>query len=744
MKTFFVFLTLIVININIIAQDKVYVSEKYGNALKLILKSDGTYQLVYNEGTYLQKPDSIYLNSKVLTKDVFTAIPVEIIGSADSLELTFTSDAGYLSDYNIAIATSSGDENNLTFYPLFYYHPNSMDNYTGNSSSVTVNKEKFLYVAKKDYVTNETLVSKFEIPDNINGLIITENYNISSNLVAVYNKNGNIVVSENDTNPVEFILQEKLAVHEKPEGLSFTSLENVNIDWSFPSLYSDPGYTAPVNTDTVKVTIESSLKDALKNLKANPKNCLLIVNDSKEIFDQFISMHKTAYNDLKYYDETDKNIYEFIFYNLKDDDKSWLDKKGFSSNSKLIVLGLNEAVVFSSEESVKKLSVDGYYTYEYITLARQIKSVANVIAVNENLLNKKSTVEQLKTTFYNASVKLNHRYLFPEVTDVPATNTDPSPSTSGMDSTIAYPDYTNPAKLNGEFYKSQITKQEIENAWDKVLDSYEKKSDYDKELFHTIYKELNNDGFTMNLLGEQSYIMNKNDFRAFDYLIKHYQTATASNNYGEDYDYSTYFPALSDVKYLISNVLSRNLSDGYDVNPTADQKKEIISHYGEYLFNSPNDLYMLNTYVNSLTGNKDEKELFSFYEKYISKFDTKNIIESLNNYYENIYDLNWYDLKNNFSTMANNVSWYVVDNKISDPNKIKKAIEWSEMSLNLSRNNSYYMDTLAQLYYKNGDKQKAILTQEEAIKNYKDAEVNPETINEMKQVLDNMKNGTYK
>jgi len=239
--------------------------------------------------------------------------------------------------------------------------------------------------------------------------------------------------------------------------------------------------------------------------------------------------------------------------------------------------------------------------------------------------------------------------------------------------------------------------------------------------------------------------MNENDFRAFDYLLKHYPKATSVEyNTDYNYDYSTYFPAISDVKYLISNVLSRNLSDGYEVNPTLEQKKEIINHYGNYLYDSPNDYYMLTTYTGSLIANKNEQELFSFYETFISRFDTKNIIESLNNYYQNNYELNWYNLKNDFSTMANNVSWYVVDNKISDPAKIKKAIEWSEMSLKLSRNNSYYMDTLAQLYYKNGDKQKAILTQEDAIKNYKDADVNPDTLTEMKNVLEKMKNGSYK
>ncbi len=745
MKKVLFYLTMLALSVNIFAQDKVYVSEKYGNALKLILKADGTYQLVYNEGTYEQKPDSIYLNSKVLTKDNFTAVPVEVIGFKDSLELSFTNDAGYLSDYNIAIATSSGDDNNLMFYPLFYYHPNSMDNYVNNFTKVTVKKEKFIYVAKKDYVTNETLVSKFEIPDNVNGLIITENYNIASNLVAVYNEKGNIVVSENNANPVEFILQEKLSAQEKPKGLHFTQINNVFIDWNFPSLYNDGSYTAPLNTDTVQVKIEISLEEALKNLKANPQSCLLIVNEPKETFDKFVSMHKTAANDLKYYDESDKNIFDFSFYNLNEDDQSWLEKINYSEKTKFIVLGLNENVIYSSEQSVSKFSVDGYYSYEYINLAREIKSVANMCVVNESLLNKKSSITQLKNALYNASVKLNHRILFPEITEVPATNTDPVPSTNELDSTVVeYSDYTYPAKLNGVFYKSTITKKELEAVWDKVLDNYEKESSYDKELFHTVYKELNNDGFSMNLFGEQRFILNENDFRAFDYLLKHYQKATtAEYNTDYNYDYSTYFPVISDVKYIISNVLSRNLSDGYEVNPTTEQKKEIINRYGNYLYDSPNDYYMLTTYVNSLIANKEEKELFDFYENFVSRFDTKNILESLNNYYENNYELNWYNLKNDFSTMANNVSWYVVDNQINDPNRIKKAIEWSEMSLKLSRNNSYYMDTLAQLYYKNGDKQKAISTQEDAIKNYKDAEVNPDTLNEMKNVLDKMKSGSY-
>lgn len=737
MKNIFLLFVMILSCSNLFAQEKVYVSEKYGNALKLILKADGTYQLIYNEGTYEQKSDSIYLHSVAVSKGDFTVIPVNEIVHVDSLMLSFSNDAGYLSTYNIAIAASSGDDNNLAFYPLYYYQPNTTESYNDNIFNVTIKKEKYLYLAKKNYVTNETEVYKFEIPQKVNALNITDNSGISSNLVAAFNEKGNLVVSENGTYPVEFVLQEKLKITEKPKSLNYTPVKNLNIDWNFTSIYND-NYTTPY-ADTVKITIEPSLKDALNNLKTNPKSCLIIVNDNEDVFDQFITIHKTVYNDLKYYDETDKNIYDFIFYNLKDIDKTWLTRKGYSPDTKFIALGLNENPIFSSEESVKKLSTDGYYSYPYLNLARQIKSTANIVSINEKLLDKKASVEQLKSVLYNAGVTLNHRYLFPDAAEY--TSNDESGLDSG--NSTEYSDYYN-ATLKGQFYKSKITKQELDNVWDKVLNYYEKKSDYDKQLFHIIYKELNNDGLSMNLFGENRCVMNKTDFKAFDYLLKHYQKATSENNNTDsNYDYYSYFPSLTDVKYLISGVLSRNLSDCSDVIITAEHKKEILTRYGTYIYNSPNDSYILNNYVYSLISEKNEKELFSFYEQFISKFDTKNIIESLNNFYENNYDLNWYELKNNFSTMANNVSWYVVENKISDPGKIKKAIEWSEMSLKLSRNNAYYIDTLAQLYYKSGEKQKAISLQEEAIKNFKDNDSDPETLSEMKNVLNKMKSGNY-
>ncbi|MNY77106.1 hypothetical protein D3C86_2169070 [compost metagenome] len=60
----------------------------------------------------------------------------------------------------------------------------------------------------------------------------------------------------------------------------------------------------------------------------------------------------------------------------------------------------------------------------------------------------------------------------------------------------------------------------------------------------------------------------------------------------------------------------------------------------------------------------------------------------------------------------------------------------------VTKNNPYYLDTLAQLYYKDGQKQKAIETQTLAVK-YLDANIDEVTASEIKEVLTKMQNGTY-
>ncbi|MOA67530.1 hypothetical protein D3C78_1947620 [compost metagenome] len=60
----------------------------------------------------------------------------------------------------------------------------------------------------------------------------------------------------------------------------------------------------------------------------------------------------------------------------------------------------------------------------------------------------------------------------------------------------------------------------------------------------------------------------------------------------------------------------------------------------------------------------------------------------------------------------------------------------------VTKNNPYYLDTLAQLYYKDGQKDKAIATQTLAVK-YLNPNVEEEMVREIKDVLTKMQNGTY-
>ena len=104
------------------------------------------------------------------------------------------------------------------------------------------------------------------------------------------------------------------------------------------------------------------------------------------------------------------------------------------------------------------------------------------------------------------------------------------------------------------------------------------------------------------------------------------------------------------------------------------------------------------------------------------------------------YDFNWTAFKSSFAEICNNTSWQVVLYNF-DKTWIQKAIYWSETSLKIEAKNHYYLDTLAQLYYKNGQKEKGIQTQESAVEFAKAKEAT--NLQEYIDVLNKMKDGSY-
>jgi tetratricopeptide (TPR) repeat protein len=172
-----------------------------------------------------------------------------------------------------------------------------------------------------------------------------------------------------------------------------------------------------------------------------------------------------------------------------------------------------------------------------------------------------------------------------------------------------------------------------------------------------------------------------------------------------------------------------------------------MDYYEQYLKVSNKDFSVLQNYLNALKDNSTQESINKKYvDYYTSYFDDiikkdSNIIEDLDEAFTKrptgSYDT-WESFKSSFSNLANDVAWHVVE-KGADKTTIQKAIVWSETSLKISKNVHYYLDTLAQLYYKNGEKTKAISTEEKALELGKDSEYGEE----YKITLEKMKNGSY-
>ena len=201
--------------------------------------------------------------------------------------------------------------------------------------------------------------------------------------------------------------------------------------------------------------------------------------------------------------------------------------------------------------------------------------------------------------------------------------------------------------------------------------------------------------------------------------------------------------ALQQNNYVVEN----NASGVKDDSKTIAVYKKLIAA-GKGNFES------YQNYFAYLAENQDRDGSNTNYLKEFSTYfnanlatDKGSVIEKLDTMFTSIdpnseYSYNgWNAFKEYHSNLCNEAAWTVVS-KPGNTGFIKSAITWSEYSLMVSKNNPYYLDTLAQLYYKDGQKEKAITTQTLAVK-YLTDDVEEETATEIRETLSKMQNGTY-
>jgi hypothetical protein len=298
-----------------------------------------------------------------------------------------------------------------------------------------------------------------------------------------------------------------------------------------------------------------------------------------------------------------------------------------------------------------------------------------------------------------------------------------------------------------DLYNIVTPKEIIAEKWKLIVDFYTRKETYDEEFATLCQRELLHTGFLYKLYG-QPKVLTDTDFVLLDYLLKHYQAISEKDN--EPIDNEPLYG------YNFANP-NRNLNDVFSTffeNPQSEtiplskaHQLKLVEYYKRFLKMSG---FKQQDFKNYLTNIKeaypnDYSLYFKEYDEFFQTVASKNssLLETLDEIYTTQKNKNrsWFAFKEEFSDLANTVAWQVVETKNKEVITIQKAIQWSEASVKVFKTDHRYLDTLAQLYYRNNQKDKALLTEQKAIDHVPTEDKS--TLNEYKEVFVRMQNGTY-
>jgi len=167
-----------------------------------------------------------------------------------------------------------------------------------------------------------------------------------------------------------------------------------------------------------------------------------------------------------------------------------------------------------------------------------------------------------------------------------------------------------------------------------------------------------------------------------------------------------------EIARILSSFFSKRLDDTTLLDTVS--KDKYIKYNKLFLKASGYNLSNFKNYLEKIgDSNPTDKTLyFSEFEDFFNTFTLKNqsVIETLDSMYDSQKEeyLDWNDYKHIYSGLANTVAWDVVELKSKDQTLIQKAVQWSESSLKVEAKSPYYLDTLAQLYYMNNQKEKPL------------------------------------
>ncbi|PIF30137.1 hypothetical protein CLU81_0541 [Flavobacterium sp. 9] len=577
-----------------------------------------------------------------------------------------------------------------------------------------IERTDYLYLVFEVY-NGTAVTSKYALPKNVSELIIKYELDLLSfsNLTGIFDKKkAELQIFNLKKNPVVFLIKDVPTA----EFSQFKAIENkIFSNWTYPGkdllIKEDYEPDEPASEFIFKFKIENSLKAAIAVTKSEEYKFLVVVTDNKNPaaktdFDTFIKIQEEEHSGSMWRVElTDGALmptYDlYNFYLATADDKSWLLKNKITNTPSLMILNNNGDVLATAKYSTtQKIN----QIYDVCNLYGKLKIIDALLFFYQTVKNKKTTDAALILAFKKAATIYEAAY---------GNNDETS--------------------LNENFANFKMTKvvtlqeKEVVRIWKELIESHQKDTTLNKDLVVAILNEINNDGFYRRFFNKDR-VLDKTDFLAIDYLLKHYDAIEKMKpEFLEREGMQLFYGSLSSK---ISYVL-RERSFPLEYSEQGKVKEVgIYAVYKKMMAMGKMNFECYRDYFEILNRGSD------------SSIDDLTFLKEFKSYF-NSYLSTGKEKQNpvNYANLANSAAWLVVL-KATNSSFIKDAITWSEYSLIIEKNNLYYLDTLAQLYYKNGQKQKAIRTQTLAV-NFLDANVDRKTASEMRETLNKMQNDNY-
>ena len=475
-------------------------------------------------------------------------------------------------------------------------------------------------------------------------------------------------------------------------------------------------------------SITSGLKTIAKN---NDILVAVIENKAKNenfTFDNVIHFYKNEYVSALAYDTNQitksniNNSNHYVFHKVDKADVKWLTKKEIDRNTpSILFIDKNGDVLIdfkSNDLSLADLSkVFGSPETMYATLLglQNVQKLYKMVTSNKFNPNEFITIlSSINTTNLEPYGHYLNAY--------PAENSEEINSHSYyIDEQITYnfPDFSNTKLMT---YYSDLLHANLNQV--------------NEKLIPILAEQLDNSGFIRILFNAQTddETFSDIDFQAIDVLLTNSEKVNAfSQRLNElNPEYPFYYGSYIFDNETITDYILKKIRTSINYhNLTAPQKEKIVALF-QRIFKIDSQCFLcVNEYYRLSTFNTNEnyeiiytqpstKTFIQMYAEFFKSSFNSNTpyIVSLDNVFskanasEILYN-DWSSYKNYNADLANNIAWAVVVTK--EVAFYEQALVWADFAVTMSKQNYYFLDTLAHLQYFTGDKKQAIITEQKAL-----------------------------